>query len=110
MPGRVGIAVAGRYLLSEPVGESGTGRVWRARDEILGRDVAVKEILLPPRPAAERAELIARLTHATRAAARLDHPDVLPIFDVIEDEDTPWVVMRLADGPSLGAELAERGR
>jgi hypothetical protein len=109
MPGAAGILLSGRYVLVEPVGQDAGGRVWRAHDEVLDRAVAVTELLLPPLPPAERAPLLERAAREVRAPAALDHPGLLPVYDVVEYEDTPWIVTPLVSGPALGTEIARLG-
>ncbi|GAA4624689.1 hypothetical protein GCM10023196_025840 [Actinoallomurus vinaceus] len=103
MPEGRGRLIAGQYRLIEQVGRGGFAVVWRARDERLDRDVAAKRLFLPSYFTEEqRTEQRRRTLQEARSAARLDHPGVVTIHDVVEDGDDPWIIMEFVDGRSLG--------
>nr|WP_206438940.1 serine/threonine-protein kinase [Streptomyces scabichelini] len=102
--------MAGRYRIVAQLGRGGMGVVWRALDEVLGREVAVKELRTYTDAAApELADLGRRMQREARAAARVRHPGVIAVHDVAEVEGRPLIVMELVDGPSLDDVLRERG-
>ncbi|MFJ6199421.1 protein kinase [Micromonospora sp. NPDC092111] len=104
------VVIAGRYRLLELVGRGGMGRVWLARDEVLHREVAVKEVVPPGWLAdAERDELRLRTLREARTAARLNHPNVVRIYDVVQVEDRPWIVMEYVPSLSLQTVLDTTG-
>ncbi|MFG3156582.1 serine/threonine-protein kinase [Streptomyces sp. NPDC048219] len=102
--------VAGRYRLLSPLGEGGMGTVWRARDEVLHREVAVKEVRAPAGlPDAEVRRMYARLEREARSAARVAHRNVVMVYDVASDDGRPWIVMELVRGLSLADLLDGEG-
>ncbi|MEU6546005.1 protein kinase [Streptomyces sp. NPDC046859] len=106
-PGRM---LAGRYRVVAQLGRGGMGVVWRAVDEVLGREVAVKELRTYSDAAGpELADLRLRMRREARAAARIRHSGVVAVHDIAEVDGRPLIVMELVDGPSLEAVLRERG-
>ncbi|WP_051112716.1 serine/threonine-protein kinase [Nonomuraea coxensis] len=102
--------VGGRYRLVAVLGSGGFGRVWRAHDEVLDVDVAIKELcLVPGMPQAEQDKRLERTAREARNAVRLrSHENVVAIHDIVTD-GLPWIVMELVDGPSLHEHLETRG-
>ncbi|CAA9349235.1 MAG: serine/threonine protein kinase [uncultured Frankineae bacterium] len=97
------VVVASRYRLLSLLGRGGTAEVWRAEDEALARDVALKLVTVPTDDSAARAGEEARLL------ARLNHPGLVPVYDAGTDErGHPWVVMELVEGETL-ADTLKRG-
>ena len=106
----LGRVVAGRYRLSAVIGRGGMGVVWRARDELLSRDVAVKEMIWPPYLAAqERQAACRRAIREAQMAARLNHRNVIRVFDIVEEDGCPWIVMELLPYRSLLGLIEEDG-
>ncbi|MFG2331585.1 serine/threonine-protein kinase [Streptomyces sp. NPDC048604] len=102
--------LAGRYRVVRQLGRGGMGVVWRAVDEVLGREVAVKELrTYNDSSGQELADLHLRMQREARAAARVRHPGVVAVHDVADHEGRPVIVMELIDGPSLADVLTERG-
>jgi serine/threonine protein kinase len=102
--------IAGRYRLGNMVGRGGMGIVWQARDELLGREVAVKELIWPAYfSTKERQAARRRAVREARAAARISHPNVIRVFDILEETDCPWIVMELLPPRSLRDLVLEDG-
>ncbi|MFJ4498692.1 protein kinase [Streptomyces sp. NPDC088864] len=105
-----GLLLAGRYRLGEVLGRGGMGKVWRAHDEVLHRTVAVKELTAGLYVSeSDRTVLHARTQKEARAAARITHPGVVTVHDVVEYDNRPWIVMQYVDGPSLADRAKESG-
>ncbi|MFJ1703087.1 protein kinase [Kitasatospora sp. NPDC088346] len=104
-----GRLLAGRYALGERLGRGGMGTVWRARDEMLDRDVAVKELTVSHLSEEDLEILQTRMKREARAAARIKHPGVITIHDVLEQDGRPWIVMELVDGRSLADVISQDG-
>ena len=102
--------IAGRYRLLEPVGTGGMGRVWLARDEMLDRDVAVKEFVPPDwMNDEEQTRLRDRTLREARSAGRLNHPHVVTVYDVVHADGLPWIVMEYVPSRSLHQVVHEDG-
>ncbi|MCB5165893.1 serine/threonine protein kinase [Streptomyces bambusae] len=105
-----GQLLAGRYRLGRVLGKGGMGTVWRAVDETLGRTVAVKELRFPSGiDADEKRRLITRTLREAKAIARIRSGGAVTVFDVVHEDDRPWIVMELVEGSSLAEFIRERG-
>lgn len=102
--------IAGRYRLLSPLGEGGMGTVWRARDEVLQREVAVKEVRAPAGlQSSEIERMYARLEREAWAAARISNRNVVTVYDVATQDGRPWIVMELIRGIALSDLLDAEG-
>ena len=102
--------LGGRYRLGESLGRGGMGVVWAGRDEALGRDVAIKEVVPPPDLSAEdRDQLRRRALREARAAARISSSAAVSVYDVLEEDGRPWIVMQRLHARSLAKVLRDDG-
>ncbi len=102
--------IAGRYRLGSVLGRGGMGAVWHGHDETLDRPVAVKEVRFPEGiPGHERDLMRERTMREARLTARLSHPGIVTIYDVVSDDGRPYIVMELVAGHSLAEDIDRHG-
>jgi serine/threonine protein kinase len=105
-----GDLLAGRYRLDTPLGSGGMGRVWRGRDEVLGREVALKELRIPPgMDHVDAQRLTRRSIREAQAAGRLVHRNIVTVYDVVYHDERPWIVMQLVSGRTLDQVIRAEG-
>ncbi|NDZ79023.1 protein kinase [Streptomyces sp. SID10853] len=105
-----GRLLAGRYRLGGVLGKGGMGTVWRAVDETLGRTVAVKELRFPSAiDEDEKRRLVTRTLREAKAIARIRNNGAVTVYDVVDEDDRPWIVMELVEGCSLAELVREKG-
>ncbi|MFE0578929.1 protein kinase [Streptomyces sp. NPDC058874] len=105
-----GRLLAGRYRLGAVLGKGGMGTVWRAQDETLGRTVAVKELRFSSGvDEDEKRRLITRTLREAKAIARIRSGGAVTVYDVVDEDARPWIVMELIEGPSLAEFIRENG-
>ena len=105
-----GELIAGRYRIARPLGSGGLGRVWLAVDERLHFSVAIKKSVMPDGlSSAEQGLVRAWMVREARAAARVRHPNVIRILDVLPGDDQPWIVMEYVPSRSLLEVINESG-
>ncbi|WP_143467199.1 serine/threonine-protein kinase [Lentzea kentuckyensis] len=110
MTDATGSLVAQRYRLVQVIGTGGMGRVWLGRDEVIGREVAIKELLLPAGLDAQQRELLCqRAMREAQLAGHLNHPGIVTVHDVVEYNGTPMIVMEYVSGGSLADAIKARG-
>ncbi len=102
--------IGGRYLLSAHLGSGAMGTVWSGYDEVLQRRVAVKELKVPPGvPSQEALDLRERIMREARALGGLSHPNVITVFDVVDNDGDPMVVLELVPSRNLATMIGEQG-
>ncbi|KAA5831340.1 serine/threonine-protein kinase [Saccharopolyspora hirsuta] len=102
--------IGGRYQVVQELGRGGMGIVWRAWDQVIGREVAIKELHLPDGvPPAERQVYEERVLREARTAGRLNDPAVVTVHDVLAESGTTYIVMELVQAVTLTQHVAQRG-
>src|SRR5450631_918522 len=99
--------IAGRYQVLRAIGRGGMGTVWLCRDEVLGREVAAKQIGALP---GESATQTKRAMREARSAAALNHPNAVAVYDVVDHDGRPWLIMEYVEGQTLADEISRDGR